>query len=188
MYKIYATENTIHMWFDGRVEGDHSKNGDSSSDRRPSTKSARREDEIESTYESLYKKHSENFSGPQLRLWARMYVNGFHKNLDTPPNVPAITGQHQNAKRIREDKNQPLTEAITGAATAITKVLMKSTSPKQSPKKSGGLSPASKANLSGQYLQQLRTLQQLRENNALTEEEFQEQKTFLLSNIKTINA
>ena len=61
--------------------------------------------------------------------------------------------------------------------------------PKKSPKKfTDGISPFSKANLSGQYLQQLRTLQQLREDATLTEEEFQEQKSMLLRNIKGLNA
>ena len=61
--------------------------------------------------------------------------------------------------------------------------------PHSSPKKSSdGISPVSKANLSGQYLQQLRTLQQLRENTVLTDEEFQEQKRFLLENIRGINS
>ncbi len=55
--------------------------------------------------------------------------------------------------------------------------------PKKSPKKfTDGISPFSKANLSGQYLQQLR------EDATLTEEEFQEQKSMLLRNIKGLNA
>lgn len=69
----------------------------------------------------------ENFSDPHLRLcMAHMHVNGFHKDLDTPPDVTAITGQIQSAKCKREDKRSPFTEAIRTAAIATTKVLMKS--------------------------------------------------------------
>ena len=115
-------------------------------------------------------KRSEEYSAPQLRLWARIYGNGLHDDLDNPPNVPAITGQP--IKKKKEAKYEPLTEALTGAATAITKVLVASSnaSPTRKvgsdPKRAVGISPASKANLSGQYLQQLSTLQQLRENSA----------------------
>ena len=117
-----------------------------------------------------------------------MHVNGIHSDLETPPNVPAITGEP--TKRKREEKMQPLSEALAGAATAITKVLMSSQRPPTPPSRppvGTGISPASKANLSGQYLQQLRTLQQLRENEALTEHEFQEQKRLLLHNLTGLN-
>ena len=45
-----------------------------------------------------------------------MYGNG---DLDKPPNVPAITGQP--IKKKKEAKYEPLTEALAGATTAITK-------------------------------------------------------------------
>ena len=113
----------------------------------------------------LCDRHSENHSDPQLRLWARMQVNGHHNDLHSPPNVLAITGQPQH-KRKRE---QPLTEALTGCATAITNVYMKSqescepscTPPSSTHSSADGTSPAGKAKLSGQYLQQLNVLQQI---------------------------
>ena len=125
-------------------------------------------------------------------FWARMYGNGLHDDLDNPPNVSAITGQP--IKKEKEAKYEPLTEALAGAATAITKVLVAGSqaSPTRhttsDPKRAVGISPASKANLSGQYLQQLSTLQQLRENSVLSEDEFSEQKHLLLSNLRGLNA
>lgn len=199
MYKTYRYEKTISLWCDGRVEGvpenSCAKRGNSSDNSdRPNSKRARREEEIDSIFEQLRNKHSENYSDPQLRLWARMQVNGHHSDLDSPPNVPAITGHSQT----RRKKEPPLTEALTGCATAITKVLMKSqesceppvpcTPPSCKKPSSDGISPASKAKLSGQYLQQLNLLQQLRDNVTLTEQEFQEQKKILLNNIKGINS
>jgi len=191
MYRALKHDITVNLWCDGRTEGDRLGSKDNSNDVYiPNTKRARREDEIDKVFNILHEKHAENFNDFQLRLWARMYVNGTCKSLDTPPNVPAISGEHPTAKQRKGDKNQHFTEALTSAATAITKALVndRPSTPTAPPKLSGGISPASKANLSGQYLQQLRTLQQLRENNALTEKEFQEQKELLLSNIRGINS
>ena len=141
----------------------------------PVSKRAKKEQDIEEAFKILQENHSDEYSTPQLRLWARMYGNGLHDDLDKPPNVPAITGQPIKKK---EAKYEPLTEALAGAATAITKILVAGSngSPTRNvgsdPKKAVGL--ASKANLSGQYLQQLTTLQQLGENSGLSEEEFSE--------------
>ena len=185
MYRVYGND-TINLWCEGRADVEHPKKRDNSDDRReqPANKRLRKEKDVDDIFEILHDKHSEKYSDPQLRLWARMYLNGIHNDLDTPPNVPAITGRVAK----RKESHQSLAEALTGAATAVTKVLVNST-PQSSPSKSAtGISPSSKANLSGQYLQQLRTLQQLREAATLTEEEFQEQKCFLLKNIKGLNA
>ena len=195
MYCSNQSDDTYTLWCDGRKEGSCSgellkrKNTCDSDTAEPHNKRAKKEDEIETTFRTLRKEHSDKFSDPQLRLWARMYANGLHNDLENPPNVPAITGEP--TKRKREEKVQPLTEALAGAATAITKALITSQRPSTPPssvRQSTGISPASKANLSGQYLQQLRTLQQLRENEALTEEEFQEQKRLLLHNLTGLNA
>ena len=195
MYSINHSDDTYTLWCDGRTEGSDGQAGGQKrkktcdSDSEPNNKKARKEEQIETTFRTLRETHGAEFSDPQLRLWARMHANGIHSDLETLPNVPAITGEP--VKRKREEKVQPLTEALAGAATAITKVLMTSQRPPTPPSSrhstGTGISPASKANLSGQYLQQLRTLQQLRENEALTEEEFQEQKRLLLYNLTGLN-
>ena len=124
-----------------------------------------------------------------------MHVNGYHNSLDVPPPVPAITGQ-PTKKNKKEESTQPLVNAFAGAATAITKVLLNNrptTPPISTTSTSGikpvGVSPASKAKLSGEYLQQIRTLQELRESSsaAITEDEFQEQKVLLLNNLKGLH-
>ena len=113
-----------------------------------------------------------------------MYAKGSHSDLDHPPQVPAITGRISRQK----EGNKSLAEALAGAATAVTKILVPKNPSKLLSRKPDGILPASKANLSGQYLQQLRTLQQLRDDKTLTEGEFQEQKhNMLLGNIKGLN-
>lgn len=114
-----------------------------------------------------------------------MYVNGLHTDLLKPPNVPAITGQP--TQKRDEGGRKPLTEALTGAATAITSMILsyqQPSTPPSSTKQTLQISPVKKASISGQYLEQLCTLQQLRKNDALTEEEFQEQKKLLLLNLR----
>ena len=54
----------------------------------PVSKCANKEQDIEEAFKVLQEKHSEEYSAPQLRLWARMYGNGLHDDLDNPPNVP----------------------------------------------------------------------------------------------------
>ena len=149
MYRSYNLEDAISLWCDGRTEVDHAKKSSTTSSDDSNdglnTKRARKDKELETIYENLCEKHSEQYSDPQLRLWARMYVNGIHKDLDITPNVPAITGQIVK----RKERSQPLTDALVEAATAITKLLVKSPPDRPSPRTSDGISPGSKANLSG---------------------------------------
>ena len=44
-----------------------------------------REEDLESLYSELQKKHGDSYSGPQLRLWARMIVSGTHDDKEEPP-------------------------------------------------------------------------------------------------------
>ena len=49
-----------------------------------------KEDEVDSTYQTLKKKHLEKYETPKLQLWARMIVGGLHDNTDEPPDIPAF--------------------------------------------------------------------------------------------------
>ena len=83
----------------------------------------------------------------------------------------------------------------SGAATAFVKVLASHRASPQKPPQpcaatnaiNTGVSPSSKARLSGQYIEQLKSLQELRESGVLSEEEFEEQKKFALQNIRGLN-
>ena len=56
--------------------------------------------------------------GPKLRLWAKLIQSGRHDSYETPPAIPLITGGS-----IVKSRKASFTEAVTGAATAIAKVL-----------------------------------------------------------------
>ena len=117
-------------------------------------------------------------------------VNKQHNDMDHPPNIPLITGGVK--KRAQKES---LTDAISGAATAFVKALASHRASPQKPPQpcaatnavNTSVSPSSKVRLSGQYIEQLKFLQELRESAVLSEEEFEEQKTFALQNICGLN-
>ena len=98
-------------------------------------------------------------------------------------------GQKKHAQK------ECLTDAISGAETPFVKALASHRASLQKPPQpcavtnaiNTGVSPSSKARLSGQYIEQLKSLQELRESGVQSEEEFEEQKTFALQNIRGLN-
>ena len=90
-------------------------------------------------------------------------------------------------KRRRVDaqkENDSLTDIIKTAVSVFTEKLGWPSRSSGSPKAACGIS-ASK--LSSEYLSQLSSLQELLEKGVLSEEEFQEQKRFALSNLRGLN-
>ena len=155
------------------------------------------ENEVEKVFHELRSKHADGYTGPQYRIWSRMIVNKIHESLEEPPNIPIITGGVPRGKRKRTSSSDAISEALIGAATAVTKYLATDYSGNQTPSPSTpirkssttvvGISPMSKAKLSDQYITQLQYLQGLLENNVLTPEEFAEQKTYALTNVCSLN-
>ena len=134
-----------------------------------------KEEEIDEIYEELRSHHKDNFSVPQLRLWARMIYCGTYDDYIEPPRVPMITGSHSQRPK---KESAVMVEAFTGAAEAIAKVF--SPQPATSSVPSIGISPSKSTDLRMKNLQQLRLLHQLFEENVLTEKELTEQKTLIL--------
>ena len=123
MYAANPHDN-ITLWCDGRdanantggAAKSQTKCTNSVDEDSPVRKRAKKEQNIEEVFKILQENQGDKYSTPQLSLWARMYGN---VDLDKPPNVPTITGQP--IKKKKEAKYEPLTEALAGAATAITK-------------------------------------------------------------------
>ena len=133
----------------------------------------------------LSKNHSDKYNEQQLRLWARMVVNGQHSDLEEPPNIPLLTGTSK-----KNPKKESITDALTGAATAFAKALSSpntNTNVCTSTNTGPDISPQSKAQLRGMYISQLKDLQTLRESGVLTDEEFKEQKDMALESIRKMN-
>ena len=81
----------------------------------PLSKRADKENRIDMVFQQLKELHGEQFSGPQLRLWARMNVNNQHESLDSPPRIPIFSG----VTPTKTVKSNSLNEALTSAATAV---------------------------------------------------------------------
>lgn len=193
MYQKSASKDgEISLWVQPREEDDTDSDDPEPDRRRKKSSSSKRQDkeeEVEKIYSDLEAKHSDSYSVPQLKLWARMIQCGTHDNYDSPPRVPMITGVPQ--KRPKKDS---FVEAITGAAEAISKVF----SPQPAPVNPSaipvtttvsstiGVSPGKSAELRMKNLQQLRYLQQLFEENILSQSEFVEQKAIVLEALRKL--
>ena len=194
MYRQFESGDTITFFCDGKSE----KSGKNKR-KRKSTTAEDASDSAHGDHEQQIKKialeladiHGEKYNDNQLRLWARMMVNKQHDDMHHPPNIPLITG---GVKKTCP-KGRSLTDTISGAATAFVKALASHRASPQKPPQpcaatnaiNTGVSPSSKARLSGQYIEQLKSLQELRESGVLSEKEFEEQKTFALQNIRGLN-
>ena len=127
----------------------------------------------------------EKYDSRQLMLWGRMIVNDQWKSYDDPPDIPLITGGARKFQR-----RETISEAITGAALAFAKAISPPTNQQSTvqaaprPPVQSGVSPMSKARLSNEYITQVKSLQELRDCG---DEEFLEQKSFALNNIRSIN-
>lgn len=192
MYKHYEGSDTITLFCDGKTttptgrKRKHSATSGIASNENVSAND--HEEEVKQTALELSDRHQDRWNMRQYQIWARMFVNNQWDSLDEPPNIPLITG---SAKKIPRREN--LSEAISGAAVAFAKVLTDQNKgsqgeiPANKQQLSTGISPASKAKLSREYISQLKELQDLRQCGVLDEDEFQEQKMFALNNLRSMN-
>ncbi len=199
MYKQLELCDTITLFCEGRADDSTSSGANKRKRKAPAEQSPDsgrldHEEEVKRVAVDLSAKHGTKYNEKQFKLWARMIVNKQHEDLDEPPNIPLLTG---GIKKI--PRKETLSEAITGAACAFAKALTSREGDKPPlpgtpngksscvPSASAGISPSSKARLSGEYIKQLKTLQELRENGVLSDVEFQEQKTYALDSIRNMN-
>ena len=192
MYECFYDGDEIKLWCDGKckgyTQGKKRKSEEDISELEPSTKRDSHSEVEKETRTSLEKKHCDKYSGPQYTLWAKFIRMGRHDDYDNPPAIPLMTGQQKGHVK---SKKESVSDALAGAASAIANVLTgKSTLP-SSPAKSSSqslhsLSPNNQANLRRKHLGDLRMLSQLLDDGVLTMDEFQEQKSNILSGLKKL--
>ena len=51
--------------------------------------------DLESPVQELSDKQGKNYTEAQLRVWVRLIINGLHKDMDNPPNIPIISGEEE---------------------------------------------------------------------------------------------
>ena len=178
------TGGDVCLWYDAAQQTSQvTVSRDRSPTRKKSSKRDNKEKEVEDIFQDLKDRHASDYSGPQLRLWARMISNGLHEDLDNPPNVPMITGTAP--KRPKQDS---LTEALTSVATVFAKMINTPSSSQSAGATSStvGMSPCKAADLRMKHLEQLRYLQQLMEDSIISESEFKEQKEIIIATLRKI--
>ncbi len=204
MYTRFAPGHEIFLWCDGREEDKEGSQGVATKQKPqsegPVNKRQAREEELDSTFKELKKNHGDAYSGPQLRLWARMVISGTHDNLDDPPRVPIIVG----APLPKRQKQESIATALVGAATAFAKALSPPPTP-SNPTPSAvattphtptastrmvcpvAVSPGKTADLRMKNLEQLRYMQQLMEDGILSQDEFVEQKCITMDTLRGLH-
>ena len=179
MYNYFIGKPCINLWCDGRVLEEDDEEMVARKKTKRDTKRSEKEEELEDVFQQLKKRHGSEYSGPQLRLWARMFIAKTHDDLDHPPNVPLITGSVQ-----RQPRKESLSDAFTSAACAIAKAFSPPPTPPPTP--SSTRSPSKVVDIRMKNLEQLRCLQQLREDGILTEEEFLLQKNIVIKSLNQL--
>jgi len=104
-----------------------------------------------------------------------MIIAKTHDDMDNPPKVPMITGSVQR---------QPCSESLTDA---LTSAVAKAFSPTTPPSSQTMIcSPSKTVDIKMKNLEQLRILQQLREDGILNEEEFKMQKQIIIKSLSQL--
>ncbi len=164
MYGAFKDTDEILMWCDGDSAG---------SDKSRKRKRDSERDNVDAIYLELKEKHQNLFTVPQLKLWARMIHCDTHESYDKPPAIPMFQGSEP-----KRQKKETVAESIADGMAAISKALSPP-SPKKCLSVTGspiGISPGKSVDLRMKNLQQLRYLQQLLQDNVLSEQEYLEQK------------
>ena len=132
------------------------------------------------------KKKNPKMEAPKLRLWAKLIESGRYDSYEDPPAIPLITGGPLPGK----PKKESLSDAVSGAGTAIVKVLQQPKTPinhKIDDSSVSKISPLKVASLRRSCLEDLKKLKDLLEEGVLTETEFYEEKKQILSTLKNLN-
>lgn len=189
MYSAFKKGTEIHLWCEGK-QPEHNGSQEPPAPKRSKTSTRRElfEEEVDEIFKKLREKH-EDFEGPKLRLWARLLHSGRYDDYDNPPNIPLITGSSSSSKKTKDT----MKEALTGAATAVVKMLQSSSSERQVSERSPSTtsayyaSPLKTAQLRSSCLEDLKKIKELYEDGVLTEKEFMEQKESILNSLKNFN-
>ena len=117
MYAKFSTGSRITLWCEN-VDCNIEQPPPSKKRKEPSStrKVKDKEEELEETYWELKRKHGDKWPDPHLRLWARYKINGYHNDLDNPPNAPPFNGVGP-----KRSKQESLSDALATAATAFAK-------------------------------------------------------------------
>ena len=146
MYANHCPSDSLKLWC-----AEQDKPVDKETRTRKATQEKRLDKEsrkdLESTLQELSDMHGKKYTEAQLRVWARLVVNGLHKDMDSPPNIPIISGEPVKKKSAPKE-NDSLTDVIKAAVSAFAEKLGSPSRSSTPPKAACGISPSTKANFS----------------------------------------
>lgn len=187
MYSHFHSGDEILLWGEGchfsssaveKPTGKKSKDNDETSSRR-----LHHESEVDKLTMELMKLHEDKYTYPAYKVWARMIKNSQWDRMDDPSPIKMIT----SGKTAKKDKDS-VADIVAGAAVAVVQALKNPSSspPRSSAFPQDGICPGKKVNLRQQYLQQLKMIQNLRDDGILTLDEFQNEKDIIIDNLKRL--
>ena len=165
--------------------------------RRPkrSKKSAFKEklDRVEELVKQLRDMHGNQFSNFQYKLWAETYDVETHGSLETPPEVPLFGSKKRHDDKGKASCTESIARAMTTFGTAVVAALSPATHLGMSPHRPCGdavptstSTPSKIADTRSKYIAQLRELHLLFDCEALTRDEYEEQKQTILHHLKVL--
>ena len=184
MYSSIKSDD-ISLWCDAETQGPSDKKSEGKGRRKTGASSSKlEEDNVDKHFRILTEKHGDTYSVPQRRLWARTLHCGTHDSHDTPPTLPMF------GPPPKRQKKEGFTDAMTNAAVAFAQAISPSVQdtpkPQHQVQSPVVISPAKSVDLRMKNLQQLRYVQQLFEDNILTQEEYIEQKRSILDSLRKL--
>ena len=132
----------------------------------------------------LRQKHGSRYSNVQYALWAEMMVGGTHESTDEPPPVPMFGA---NRPRGRPSSGNPA-DALTEVAGKIASALSPDGSRQARTSVGNYSSPTKSVELRGKYIQQLKEMVNLHDIGALTDEEYEEQRSVVVSLMRKLTS
>ena len=140
-------------------------------------------DQVQKLKTQQEQRHGTEFNTCQYRLWAEMIVAGIHDSMEKPPEVPMFGAQRKRASPRGGSPESSLSNTLTGVAVAIRDVL--SPQPTQSNRMTIS-SPSKAVDLRSKYLQQLKDVMSLRDMGGLTDEEYQEERSTIVCQMRKL--
>lgn len=195
---IMKSQNKLTLWCTGispekdkrKRDRSESESDDNAAENTSKSKRSKRtpaikarEAERDSIVSELRERHGCTYSAVQYRLWAEMKMGHTWDSLEKAPPYPMF-----GEKRHRgHSASGELNEALTGLAKSIVGYLSPQTNTSHaSSSSSATLSPAKTAQLRSKYMEQLSDLVKLREIQALTEEEYDEQRKVIVESMRKL--
>ena len=131
----------------------------------------------------LRQTHTTKYLSVQYALWAEMIVEGTHESTDEPPSVPMFGSRRPRGRPTSGNLSETLTDVADKFASAL------SPTTSSTCRSSGSYSSPSKpAELPGKYMQQLKELVTLHDIDALTDEEYDEQRLVIVNLMRKLSS